>query len=497
MNFVKLSIKLFIVLILSNLAFGQKVSKKFKAFYNEFSLVEPMRVSFNPYRIQNYTANDTAILKGNNCKIQNVEINTPYLIGKKEITNIQYRQFVDWVKDSLFREELYANGYKEFGFPTANADDFGRSYCLNWETKIDWKDEQVVKILDKFFIPQDERFYQQKVYNSSSLKYNYLSPSNSKIQIVIYPDTLCWTKMYTSLSIDDGTGLSGNYFWHPAYNNYPVVGVTWDQCQAFCHFYSKFLNNYLHYINSDFRNNEVRLPYENEWLAVADSAEFNGYSTHFVSSKDKDGYNIIFGKIIDQNGFYIPKSNGNYFGTASVNKVSPNKSGLYHLHGNVAEWMMDTFDNGNCNQEYVKFLYFDENSRQPSNTFIAFNKKLEVDSSTIPMSMRDDYLYMYDLLPENIEDLLEIEDDAQLTLDSLANEATQMWINIDEDIQLNKNLYKAHIVKGGSWNDPLVYLLPQSSVLKSAHTADASTGFRVVIPLSQEQVTYLQALRLK
>jgi hypothetical protein len=106
-------------------------------------------------------------------------------------------------------------------------------------------------------------------------------------------------------------------------------------------------------------------------------------------------------------------------------------------------------------------------------------------------------LYMYDLLPENIEDLLEIEDDAQLTLDSLANEANQMWTNIDEDIQLNKNLYKAHIVKGGSWNDPLVYLLPQSSVLKSAHTADASTGFRVVIPLSQEQVTYLQALRLK
>jgi len=113
------------------------------------------------------------------------------------------------------------------------------------------------------------------------------------------------------------------------------------------------------------------------------------------------------------------------------------------------------------------------------------------------MSMRDDYLYMYDLLPENIEDLLEIEDDAQVILDSLANQAAQMWAYIDEDIQLNNKLNNAHVVKGGSWNDPLIYLLPQSSVLKSAHTADASTGFRVVIPLSQEQVTYLQALQKK
>lgn len=497
MNYVKFSTNIIIVLVLTNVSFAQKVPKKFKTFYNEYALVEPMRVSFIPYDIQNYTSNDTIILKGNNCKIQNVEINSPYLIGKKEVTNFQYRQFVDWVKDSLFREELYANGYKEFGFSNSNVDDFGRSYCLNWEPQIDWKDEKVVKILDKFFILQDERYYARKEFEAGNLKYSYKSPTNSKIQIVIYPDTLCWTKMYVSQFADDGMGLSGYYFWHPYYNNYPVVGVTWDQCQAFCHFYSKFLNNYLHDINADFQIDEVRLPHENEWLAVADSAEFNGYSTRFVSSDEKDGYQMIFGNIIDQNGFYVPKSNGNYFGPISVSKVRPNKSGLHHLHGNVSEWMMDTFDDGNCNQEHVKFLYFDENSKHPSYTFIAFNKKLEVDSTTIPMSMRDYYLHMYDLLPENIESLLIVEEEAQLILDSMANEAAQMWANIDNDIQLNENLYKAHIVKGGSWNDPLIYLLPQSSVLKSAHTADATTGFRVVIPLSQEQVTYLQSLQKK
>jgi hypothetical protein len=88
MNYVKFLTNIIIVLVLTNVSFGQKVTKKFKAFYNEFALIEPMRVSFNPYVIDNYTTKDTALLRGNSCKIQNVEINTPYLIGKKEITNI-------------------------------------------------------------------------------------------------------------------------------------------------------------------------------------------------------------------------------------------------------------------------------------------------------------------------------------------------------------------------------------------------------------------------
>ena len=27
--------------------------------------------------------------------------------------------------------------------------------------------------------------------------------------------------------------MTKNYFWHTAYDNYPVVGVTWTQAKAF------------------------------------------------------------------------------------------------------------------------------------------------------------------------------------------------------------------------------------------------------------------------
>ncbi|MFN8237370.1 MAG: hypothetical protein U0T77_04305 [Chitinophagales bacterium] len=28
--------------------------------------------------------------------------------------------------------------------------------------------------------------------------------------------------------------MTRTYFTHPAHDDYPVVGVTWDQCNAFC-----------------------------------------------------------------------------------------------------------------------------------------------------------------------------------------------------------------------------------------------------------------------
>ena len=42
--------------------------------------------------------------------------------------------------------------------------------------------------------------------------------------INVYPDTLCWIHDFTYANNDYMTNM---YFWHPAYDEYPVVGVTW------------------------------------------------------------------------------------------------------------------------------------------------------------------------------------------------------------------------------------------------------------------------------
>ena len=43
------------------------------------------------------------------------------------------------------------------------------------------------------------------------------------------PDTQCWRK-----ALQFNEPMVDMYFRHAAYNNYPVVGVTWDQANQYC-----------------------------------------------------------------------------------------------------------------------------------------------------------------------------------------------------------------------------------------------------------------------
>jgi sulfatase modifying factor 1 len=52
-----------------------------------------------------------------------------------------------------------------------------------------------------------------------------------KKKISIYPDEMVWIRDF---SYSYNEPMTRSYFTHPAYDDYPVVGVTWDQCNAFC-----------------------------------------------------------------------------------------------------------------------------------------------------------------------------------------------------------------------------------------------------------------------
>ena len=61
--------------------------------------------------------------------------------------------------------------------------------------------------------------------------------------INVYPDTLCWIHDYVYSFNDPSTE---KYFWHPAYDNYPVVGVNWKQANAFCIWRTQLKNSFLY-----------------------------------------------------------------------------------------------------------------------------------------------------------------------------------------------------------------------------------------------------------
>jgi len=48
--------------------------------------------------------------------------------------------------------------------------------------------------------------------------------------VPVYPDTLVWLSDFSYAANEPMTEA---YFSHPAFRNYPVVGVTWRQARAF------------------------------------------------------------------------------------------------------------------------------------------------------------------------------------------------------------------------------------------------------------------------
>jgi gliding motility-associated lipoprotein GldK len=148
--------------------------------------------------------------------------------------------------------------------------------------------------------------------------------------ISVYPDTLCWIHDY-SYSFNDP--MTEKYFWHPAYDNYPVVGVTWQQARAFCVWRTELLNSYLR-TRKGVDLSEFRLPTETEW-------EWAARGGHMLNPYPWGGPNAANAKGCFMANFKPRR--GNYLAdgglrTLVVGCYPPNGWGLYDMAGNVAEW---------------------------------------------------------------------------------------------------------------------------------------------------------------
>ncbi|MBX3164364.1 MAG: SUMF1/EgtB/PvdO family nonheme iron enzyme [Bacteroidetes bacterium] len=154
--------------------------------------------------------------------------------------------------------------------------------------------------------------------------------------INVYPDTLAWVHDFTYSFNEPMTNM---YFWHPAYDDYPVVGISWKQARAFTIWRSNLLNNYLIGTGQSIVN-DFRLPTESEWeYAARGGLQNSPYPWGGPYIRNAKGcflgnFKPIRGSYIDDGGFH----------SLYVYSYNPNDYGLYCMAGNVSEWTSNAFD---------------------------------------------------------------------------------------------------------------------------------------------------------
>jgi formylglycine-generating enzyme required for sulfatase activity len=149
----------------------------------------------------------------------------PFYFRKYEVTNAEYREFVTAVQDSIMRVRL--------GYVKADG-------TLDRDVKIDLSDT-AVRNKTKMFLPPGERFYAYPEIDTRQLLYAYTNPNRQGQTYIthVYPDTVCWMNDFTYSSNEPMTNM---YNWHPAYDHYPVVGVSYYQACAYLHWRTQELN---------------------------------------------------------------------------------------------------------------------------------------------------------------------------------------------------------------------------------------------------------------
>ncbi len=321
-----------------------------------------------------------------------------FFMDETEITNNEYRQFVDWVRDSILRFRLaegMVEGYEYINYADMNNPTFfeefvGLNYPDSMQTYLDWTSrlvwatdrypsEEYTEIIESMYLSPEERFLGGRSIDSRQLNYLHFWVDKQKAaskenrwqkdfrdadgdnrtfsyrdyikngkkasdrssffvsEIVnVYPDTLAWISDFT-YSFNEN--LHDNYFWHPAYDEYPVVGVSWKQSTAFANWRTHYRNSYLRESN-DFIENEFRLPTEAEWeYAARGGRELTTYPWGGPYTTNSKGCFLANfkpgrGNLVADGGMHPVR----------VHSYEPNEYGLYDMAGNVAEWTSTAFD---------------------------------------------------------------------------------------------------------------------------------------------------------
>ena len=307
-----------------------------------------------------------------------------FWMDESEITNNEYRQFVNWVRDSIaYRYLIEEMGEdSEYALQSEYEVDEDVMPRINWKSKIPGEDrfvpddptaealspmfyaegrgalrttmlhydyswmniDEVKKNANRFDIttgtyPEgatvrvDTFWVENGAILSKTIERPLREPKDAVTNTIIsvYPDTMVWSRDF-QFSYNDP--LLHGYFWMPGYAEYPVVGVTWEQANAFCHWRTSFLKDV-----GGLMTNAYRLPTEAEWeYAARGGRKMAMYPWGDKYARDAEG--CFLANFKPYRGSYYDDMG---VSTMAVKQFYPNDFGLYDMAGNVAEWTASAY----------------------------------------------------------------------------------------------------------------------------------------------------------
>jgi formylglycine-generating enzyme required for sulfatase activity len=161
---------------------------------------------------------------------------------------------------------------------------------------------------------------------------NYLKQNNQTEKLnIAQVDSANW-----NVFSNNENPFTKYYHAHPAYNNYPIVNISYEAANLYCDWLTEQYNAGK---KKKYRKVKFRLPTEEEWMIAAkggvQEAIYPWEGNDFLSKNGEPRCNLK----ADPNNKY---GNASRYGdnadvTAPVNSYWPNAFGIFNMSGNVSE----------------------------------------------------------------------------------------------------------------------------------------------------------------
>ncbi len=189
-----------------------------------------------------------------------------------------------------------------------------------------------VQITETFFADETEisNFAWQEYEFWAKTKYGSHSPEH----VFTLPDTLVWRDKSTY-----NEPYVQYYYRHPAYKNFPVVGISYEQAVAFCKWRTERVKEFYYIGYKKEINIEYRLPTKEEWEMISD----NGRGIVSNNGKNEKGLPKFNHCWMTDSIWKKYQKEGKQSAdvTAPVYSYSKNLFGLFNTFGNVAEMISE------------------------------------------------------------------------------------------------------------------------------------------------------------